>query len=50
MGDDIPDLEVMKKVGLSCCPSDAVPEIKDISVIFHTKKEVKVVLILLNKL
>lgn len=31
MGDDIPDEEVMKKVGLPCCPSDAVQEIKDIS-------------------
>ena len=31
MGDDIPDLPVMKLVGLSCCPQDAVPEVKDIS-------------------
>jgi len=31
MGDDIPDLEVMKAVGLPCCPQDAVPEIKAIS-------------------
>jgi 3-deoxy-D-manno-octulosonate 8-phosphate phosphatase (KDO 8-P phosphatase) len=31
MGDDIPDLNVMKKVGLSCCPADAVSEIKEIS-------------------
>ena len=31
MGDDIPDFEVMKKVGLPVCPSDAVPEIKEIS-------------------
>jgi 3-deoxy-D-manno-octulosonate 8-phosphate phosphatase (KDO 8-P phosphatase) len=30
MGDDIPDLHVMKKVGLACCPLDAVQEIKDI--------------------
>ena len=28
MGDDIPDLYVMQEVGLSCCPQDAVPEIK----------------------
>ena len=28
MGDDIPDYEVMRKVGLPVCPSDAVPEIK----------------------
>ena len=31
MGDDIPDLEVMKLVGLSACPADAVPEIKAVS-------------------
>ncbi len=28
MGDDIPDLEVMKMAGLASCPADAVPEIK----------------------
>ncbi|MDR2010151.1 MAG: HAD hydrolase family protein [Bacteroidales bacterium] len=32
MGDDIPDLEIMQKVGLPCCPNDAVTEIKEISV------------------
>ncbi|MCO4821361.1 MAG: HAD-IIIA family hydrolase [Flavobacteriaceae bacterium] len=31
MGDDIPDLPVMKLVGLPCCPQDAVPEIKAVS-------------------
>lgn len=31
MGDDIPDLPVMKLVGLPCCPQDAAPEIKAIS-------------------
>jgi len=31
MGDDINDLEVMKEVGLSSCPQDAVPEIKAIA-------------------
>jgi 3-deoxy-D-manno-octulosonate 8-phosphate phosphatase (KDO 8-P phosphatase) len=31
MGDDIPDVNVMKLVGLPTCPSDAVPEIKAIS-------------------
>ncbi len=30
-GDDLVDLEVMKKVGLPVCPYDAVPEIKAIS-------------------
>ncbi|MBO6005554.1 MAG: HAD hydrolase family protein [Paludibacteraceae bacterium] len=32
MGDDIPDYECMKMVGFPVCPSDAVPEIKEISV------------------
>jgi len=27
MGDDIPDLVVLQAAGLSCCPSDAAPEI-----------------------
>ncbi len=31
MGDDLPDYEVMKLVGLAVCPSDAVEEIKEIS-------------------
>jgi 3-deoxy-D-manno-octulosonate 8-phosphate phosphatase (KDO 8-P phosphatase) len=31
MGDDIPDLQVMKEVGLPCCPQDAVQEIKRVS-------------------
>lgn len=31
VGDDIPDYEVMQKVGLPACPADAAPEIKSIS-------------------
>ena len=31
MGDDIPDLPVMQKVGMPCCPNDAVPEIQNAS-------------------
>ncbi len=31
MGDDIPDFQAMKLVGLPTCPQDAVPEIKSIS-------------------
>ena len=30
MGDDIPDLEILKICGVSTCPQDAVPEIKAI--------------------
>jgi len=32
MGDDIPDYEVMRAVGVPVCPNDAAPEIKAISV------------------
>lgn len=32
MGDDLPDLEMMKEVGLPCCPADAAEEIKDLAV------------------
>lgn len=31
MGDDVPDIEVLKTCGLSCCPSDAAPEVKAVS-------------------
>lgn len=31
MGDDVPDIEVLQCCGLSCCPSDAVPEVKAVS-------------------
>ena len=31
MGDDIPDLQIMKLAGLAVCPLDAVEEIKAIS-------------------
>jgi len=32
MGDDIPDLEIMRRVGCPVCPKDACPEIKEISI------------------
>lgn len=31
MGDDIPDYDVMKIVGIAACPKDAAPEIKSIA-------------------
>lgn len=31
MGDDIPDIPVMKLIGLPSCPQDAVPEVKEVS-------------------
>jgi 3-deoxy-D-manno-octulosonate 8-phosphate phosphatase (KDO 8-P phosphatase) len=38
MGDDLVDYEIMKKVGIATCPSDAVPEIKLISRYVSDKK------------
>lgn len=37
IGDDIPDMEVMQKVGLGVCPSDAVEEVKAIADIISTR-------------
>ncbi len=31
LGDDLPDYPVMKRVGLPCCPADAVPEILELA-------------------
>lgn len=31
MGDDIPDLEIMRRVGCPVCPKDACPEIREAS-------------------
>lgn len=31
MGDDIPDIELMKYAGFACCPNDAVSEIKNLA-------------------
>ncbi len=30
MGDDLPDICILEKVGLACCPNDAVEEVKEI--------------------
>jgi 3-deoxy-D-manno-octulosonate 8-phosphate phosphatase (KDO 8-P phosphatase) len=30
MGDDLPDYEIMKRVGIAACPNDAVAEIREI--------------------
>jgi len=37
-GDDIPDYEVMKKVGLPVAPADACPEIKNIALYISPRK------------
>lgn len=30
MGDDLPDICILEKVGLACCPADAIKEVKEI--------------------
>ncbi len=37
MGDDIPDYEIMQRVGCPVCPADAAPEIKAISLYISHK-------------
>lgn len=37
MGDDMPDHQIMKKVGVPTCPGDAVNEIKEISLYISGK-------------
>lgn len=37
MGDDIPDAQVMRRCGCPCCPSDAAPEIRDLSIYISHK-------------
>lgn len=38
MGDDIPDIPVMERVGLATCPQDAVQEVKSVSKYISHKK------------
>jgi 3-deoxy-D-manno-octulosonate 8-phosphate phosphatase (KDO 8-P phosphatase) len=38
MGDDIPDIEVMKEAGIPVCPADADSEIKQVSSYISDKK------------
>lgn len=38
IGDDINDIEIMEKVGLSACPADAVNQVKSISKIILNKE------------
>ncbi len=37
MGDDIPDYEVMRHVGVATCPKDSAPEIKNICIYISDK-------------
>ena len=38
IGDDIPDIPVMEKVGLGCCPADAVSDVKAMADYISHKK------------
>lgn len=38
MGDDIPDIPVMQKVGMPSCPNDAVPEVQRTAKYISNKK------------
>ncbi len=38
MGDDIPDLQIMEKVGVPCCPADSAQEIKKAAVYISDKE------------
>lgn len=38
VGDDINDIEVLKRVGFAFCPSNAIPEVKNINNIIQLKK------------
>ena len=37
MGDDLPDICVLKEVALSCCPNDAVVEVREVCNFISTK-------------
>lgn len=38
IGDDVNDLKVMERIGLSACPADAVPLVKEVAHIILSKK------------
>jgi len=38
MGDDLPDYEIMSRVGVAACPNDSAPEIKSICSYISPKK------------
>ena len=38
MGDDLPDLSVLREVGLACCPADAVSEVIQICTYISPKR------------
>ncbi len=38
IGDDVPDYQIMKRVGCPCCPADACSDIKNISLYISQRK------------
>jgi len=38
MGDDVPDYEVMQRIGIPTCPNDSAPEIKTLCIYVSDKK------------
>ena len=38
MGDDLPDIKILKMGGLSCCPNDAAPEVRGVVDYISNKK------------
>lgn len=38
MGDDIPDFEVMRRVGCPVCPKDACPEVREVSLYISNRQ------------
>ena len=38
MGDDIPDYEIMQRVGCPVCPQDACPDIRELSIYVSDRK------------
>ena len=38
MGDDVPDMEIMRRVGCPVCPQDACPDVKDLSLYISSHK------------
>ena len=38
MGDDVPDMEIMRRVGCPVCPQDACPDVKDLSLYISSYK------------
>ena len=38
MGDDVPDMEILRRVGCPVCPADACPDVKDVCLYVSPRK------------